>query len=206
MNVWEYQHWNTAITTLDIYLLFENGHKSTQTRCKVSSNLTNCTTTIVGVEIRFFVWPVIFGADAITLCWPIATKGFSGAVSPLSCPWWKLSSFQRQRSVWFVENQSFHFYSKFFFENNLMHCVLAPNTFDIQIRTRSTLSQSQYLKRLLNVIAHKYSIKNNRFIYPSIYQIKKHLFFMLVTIYWTSAPDCSKLALILSLTLRIIYL
>ena len=206
MNVWEYQHWNTAITTLDIYLLFENGHKSTQTRCKVSSNLTNCTTTIVGVEIRFFVWPVIFGADAITLCWPIATKGFSGAVSSLSCPWWKLSSFQRQRSVWFVENQSFHFYSKFFFENNLMHCVLAPNTFDIQIRTRSTLSQSQYLKRLLNVIAHKYSIKNNRFIYPSIYQIKKHLFFMLITIYWTSAPDCSKLALTLSLTLRIIYL
>ena len=64
-----------------------------------------------------------------------------------------------------------------------MHCVLAPNTFDIQIRTRSTLSQSQYFKRLLNVIAHKYSIKYNRFIYPSIYQIKKHLFFMLVTIY-----------------------
>ena len=36
MNVWGYQHWNT---TLDIYLLFENGHKSTQTRCKVYSNL-----------------------------------------------------------------------------------------------------------------------------------------------------------------------
>ena len=33
-------------TTLDIYLLFENGHKSTQTRCKVCSNLTKCTTTI----------------------------------------------------------------------------------------------------------------------------------------------------------------
>ena len=33
-------------TTLDIYLLFENGHESTQTRCKVSSNLTKCTTTI----------------------------------------------------------------------------------------------------------------------------------------------------------------
>ena len=41
MNLWRYQHWNTANTTLDIYLLFENGHKSTQTRCKVCSNLTS---------------------------------------------------------------------------------------------------------------------------------------------------------------------
>ena len=46
MNVWGYQHWNTANTTLDIYLLFENDHKSTQTRCKVCSKLTKCTTTI----------------------------------------------------------------------------------------------------------------------------------------------------------------
>ena len=43
--MWGYQHWNTANSTLDIYLLFENGHKSTQTRCKVCSNLTKCTTT-----------------------------------------------------------------------------------------------------------------------------------------------------------------
>ena len=28
MYVWGYQHWNTAKTTLDIYLLFENDHKS----------------------------------------------------------------------------------------------------------------------------------------------------------------------------------
>ena len=41
MNLWGYQHWNTANTTLDIYLLFENDHKSTQTRCKVCSNLTS---------------------------------------------------------------------------------------------------------------------------------------------------------------------
>ena len=41
MNVWGYQHWNTANTTLDIYLLFENDHKSTQTRCKVCSYLTS---------------------------------------------------------------------------------------------------------------------------------------------------------------------
>ena len=33
-------------TTLEIYLLFENGYKSTQARCKVCSNLTKCTTTI----------------------------------------------------------------------------------------------------------------------------------------------------------------
>ena len=46
MNVWRYQHWNTANTTLDIYLLLENGHKSTHVRCKVCSNLTKCTTTI----------------------------------------------------------------------------------------------------------------------------------------------------------------
>ena len=46
MNVWGYQHWNIANTTLDINLLFENGHKSSQTRCKVCSNLTKCTTTI----------------------------------------------------------------------------------------------------------------------------------------------------------------
>ena len=46
MNVWGYQHWNTANTTLDIYLLFENGHKNTQKKCKVCSNLKKCTTTI----------------------------------------------------------------------------------------------------------------------------------------------------------------
>ena len=46
INLWGYQHWNTANTTLDIYLLFEKGHKSTQTGCKVCLNLTKCTTTI----------------------------------------------------------------------------------------------------------------------------------------------------------------
>ena len=46
MNVWGYQHWNTANTKLDIYLLFEKDHKSTQTKCKVCLNLRKCTTTI----------------------------------------------------------------------------------------------------------------------------------------------------------------
>ena len=45
MNVRGYQHWNTPNTTLDTYLLFENGHKSTQTMCKICPNLTKCTTT-----------------------------------------------------------------------------------------------------------------------------------------------------------------
>ena len=46
MNVWGYQHRNTPNTTLDIYLLFKNDHKNTQTRCKVCSNLTRCDTKI----------------------------------------------------------------------------------------------------------------------------------------------------------------
>ena len=46
INVWGYQHWNTANTTLNIYLLFKNGHERTQTSSKVCSNLTKCTTTI----------------------------------------------------------------------------------------------------------------------------------------------------------------
>ena len=46
MNVWRYQQWNTTNATLDFYLLFKNCHKSTQTRCKVCSNLAKCTTTI----------------------------------------------------------------------------------------------------------------------------------------------------------------
>ena len=46
VNVWGYQHWSTTNTTVDIYLFFKNGHKSTQTRCKVCPNVTKCTTTI----------------------------------------------------------------------------------------------------------------------------------------------------------------
>ena len=46
MKMWGYQHWNTANTKLDIYLLFENGHKSIQTKRKFCSNLTKCTITI----------------------------------------------------------------------------------------------------------------------------------------------------------------
>ena len=53
----------------------------------------------------------------------------------------------------------------FFFENTVMHCLLVPNTLKIQISLRLTLSQSQHIKRLLNVIAHKHSIKYNPFIY-----------------------------------------
>ena len=45
MNVWGYQDWNTTNTILDIYLFFGNGHKNTQTRSKVCSNI-KCTTAI----------------------------------------------------------------------------------------------------------------------------------------------------------------
>ena len=38
LKYWQYE--------LDIYLLFENSHKSTQIRCKGCSNLTKCTTAI----------------------------------------------------------------------------------------------------------------------------------------------------------------
>ena len=46
MSMWGYQRWNTANTTLGIYLLFESGQKITQTRSKACSNLTKCTKTI----------------------------------------------------------------------------------------------------------------------------------------------------------------
>ena len=57
INVWGYQHWNTTNTTLNIYLLFKNGHKSTQTWSKVCSNLTKCTTAIDFrlTSVSFFV-------------------------------------------------------------------------------------------------------------------------------------------------------
>ena len=54
MNFWGYQYWNTANTTLDIYLLFKNRHKGTQTRCKVCSNLAKCTTAIEFRLTSFF--------------------------------------------------------------------------------------------------------------------------------------------------------
>ena len=45
-------------------------------------------------------------------------------------------------------------YSIFFSVNAVMHCYLAPNTYEIQSRTRSAFSNS---KRLLNLIAQKYT-------------------------------------------------
>ena len=50
---YEYVKISSLNTTLGIYLLFENGHKSTQTRCKVCSNLTKCTTTIRLTSVFF---------------------------------------------------------------------------------------------------------------------------------------------------------
>ena len=54
-NVWGYQHWNTANITLDIYLLFKNVHKSTQTKCKVCSNLTSVLQQLILVLLVSFL-------------------------------------------------------------------------------------------------------------------------------------------------------
>ena len=75
---------------------------------------------------------------------------------------------------------SHFFYSIFSSENTAIYC-------QIQGRTRSTISQSRYSKRLINVITHIHSIKHNPFIYGSISNKNKHLFSILVTIYWASA-------------------
>ena len=59
MNVRGYQHWNTANTTQGIYLLFENGHKSAQTRCEVCSNLKKWTSAAdVRLTTVFFINPI----------------------------------------------------------------------------------------------------------------------------------------------------
>ena len=53
MNMWGYQHWNTVITTLDIYLFLSNSHKSTQARCKICSNLTSVLQQLTFVLLTF---------------------------------------------------------------------------------------------------------------------------------------------------------
>ena len=49
---WIYEDINT---TLDIYWLLKNGHKNTQTSCKVCSNLTKCTTQLTFVLLVSFL-------------------------------------------------------------------------------------------------------------------------------------------------------
>ena len=89
----------------------------------------------------------------------------------------------------------------FLSENTITHCHLVSNPLEIQSRTSFIFSQSQHSKRLLNITAHKNSIKYNPFLYILLYQIKKqHLFLLLVTIFWISTSGCSKLALTLSVT------
>ena len=67
------------------------------------------------------------------------------------------------------------FCSIFFFENTAIQCFLVPNVLEIQSRTRSTLSQNQHSKRLLNAIAHKHSIKYNPFFISLYVKYKKVL-------------------------------
>ena len=66
MNARGYQHWNTANTTQGIYLLFENGHKSTQTRCEVCSNLKKWTSAAdVRLTTVFFINPIQDGGGRV---------------------------------------------------------------------------------------------------------------------------------------------
>ena len=55
INVWGYQHLNTANTTLDIYLLFKNCHQGSQARCKVCSNLKSVLQQLIFVLLVSFL-------------------------------------------------------------------------------------------------------------------------------------------------------
>ena len=98
---------------------------------------------------------------------PITTKSCAGAVRPLFCTSF-IRSFPHFSYKEVPNLQKINLFTlvlfNFFFENTVMHCLLAPNTLEIQTRLRLTLSQSQHFKRLLNAITHKHSIIYNPFI------------------------------------------
>ena len=122
---------------------------------------------VAGVEIIFFVWPVIFAAEVIKLQFTYCNKGFcwcSTFPKHLSLEAFPISAV-RKCLVCRKSTFSHLFYSIFFFENTVMHCLLEISTLEIQTRLRLTLSQSRHFKRLLNAIAHKHSIKYNPFIH-----------------------------------------
>ena len=96
----------------------------------------------------------------------IATTSFGSAVSPQFCPAFTGSFPHFSYKCLICRKSTFSqlFYSIRFSENTALHCLLVPNTLKIQNRKRSTLLQSYYFKRLLNVIAHTFYK-----IYPFIY-------------------------------------
>ena len=100
-------------------------------------------------------------------CWgklhyisPIAAKGFGGAVSPLFDPAFTGSfphfSYNKVPDL----QQKINLFSLILFNIFLRKShhplVYFPNTHEIQSKIRFTFLQSQYSKRLLNVIAHKH--------------------------------------------------
>ena len=114
--------------------------------------MTNCNYVIAGLKINFFLFDWSFNRIAVHL---LHLRVLAVHKSPvLSSFCWKLSLFQL--------NLFTLFHSIFF--SITMHCILVPNTLEIQSKTSLALSQSGHWKRLLNAIAHKH----NPFIYPSI--------------------------------------
>ena len=87
----------------------------------------------------------------------------------------------------------------FFPENTIICHHFVPNTLEIQSRIRLTYSQSQYSKRLLNVVTHKhYKIWPLWFIRLSYQFNNQHSFLTSVTITWNFG--CPTFAITLSLT------
>ena len=64
-------------------------------------------------------------------------------------------------------NFSHFFYSTFFSKNTVMHCLLVTNTFEIQSRTRSTLSLSQCSQCLSLLRISPYSVRMRTRITPN---------------------------------------
>ena len=128
-------------------------------------NNCNCCCEIRGRN-KFFLFDRSFLLLTYSNCSsPIATKGFAGAVLSLFS-----TSFTRSFSHFNYKEvpnqQKINLFKlvlfNFFFENTFLHCLLAPNTLEIQARLRLALSQSQHFKRLL---AHNHPIEYNSFIH-----------------------------------------
>ena len=121
------------------------------------TSLLNFTLDSAGVEISYFCQTNHFWCGQKSYCSsPITTKGFGGALSPLFDPAFTgsfpISAIKKYLICW----KSIFSHLFFFSENTVIHCHLVCNTFKIQSRTTFTFSQSNYSKRLLNVVTHKH--------------------------------------------------
>ena len=116
--------------------------------------------------------------------WPIATKGFGRAVSPLFCPAFA-GSFPYLSNKEVPDLCKINLFTLILFNiflwkycHVLLSCSQHPWN---QSKTRSTILEGLHKIWSLNI-------------YPSISNIGQHLFLISFTIYWTSTLDCSKLA------------